>query len=214
MGQLIDGLRTLISKISITYLIFILFTLIGCLYQVTQVIKVYLKFETKVDVSFYYTSEYAVPVISLCNSADALKKNISLKIDQMSPDQIYNNTYDFGDVILEMRYSVQNGGFVIIQNVSSFREDIFNGRRNKTKHDIQFEKTITYHDDYNLVCYNLIHPEMTLERKINQYYCSFDLNLHGGTLYMHLLPRNHSIYDLTSNNFIAVDGINVLIIFL
>ena len=125
MIQLIIGLRALISKISITYLIFILFTLIGCLYQVTQVIKVNLKFETKVDVSFYYTSEYAVPVISFCNSADALRKNISSKTDGMSPEQIYNNTYDFGDVILEVRYFVKNGGFVVIQNFSSFQQDFF-----------------------------------------------------------------------------------------
>lgn len=88
----------------------------------------------------------------------------------MSPDQIYNNTYDFGHIIFAMSYSVENNRYVDIENFSSFQMDIFNGRRNKTKDNIQFEKTITNHNDYNWVCYNLIHPQITLERNISQVY--------------------------------------------
>lgn len=50
MGEFMAKLGKLISKISIMRLILILFTLIGCLYQVAQVVQNYLKFETKIDV--------------------------------------------------------------------------------------------------------------------------------------------------------------------
>lgn len=51
MAKFLTKLIKLTLKISLKYLIFI-FILIGCSYQVIQVIKVYLEFETKVDVSF------------------------------------------------------------------------------------------------------------------------------------------------------------------
>lgn len=140
MAELLKKLRNFKFKKLIPNLIFLLFVVSGCSYQVIQVIQVYLKFETKVGLSYHYKSEITIPIISLCYGAKDLLKNRSVtSIEKVPPDQIYNQTKNFGDVIIKMTYRV-NSTLVSIYNFSEYEINTLTGRRNKTIYDIGLKK--------------------------------------------------------------------------
>lgn len=62
--------------------------LIGCLYHVSEISSVYLKYETKIDVTIESSDQIVVPLISFCQPT-----NYSLKIpfeDGLTPAKLYN----------------------------------------------------------------------------------------------------------------------------
>ena len=77
MVKFMTKLAKLLPKISYKYLFFILIVSFGCLYHVIQVTLVYLKFETKIDVSFDLESPPVIPMISFCKDTIFLFKNLS-----------------------------------------------------------------------------------------------------------------------------------------
>lgn len=204
MAELLMKLRSLKCKELIIRLIFFLFVISGCLYQIIQVIEVYLKFETKVDVSYHYKSEFAVPIMSFCWKAKYVLKNRSIKsIEEMSFEQIYNQTKNSGDVIIRMEYRVKDA-WVGIYNFSKYEINTLTGRRNKTKYDIGLEKKIIRRQgDDDEFCYNLIHPEINLNRRPNGFLCYIDLKR---AFNMRFLSRNNAQDDSVEANMITLDS--------
>ena len=58
--------RELKSRITIKYLVFLIIIMIGCSYQVIQVTKSYLKYETNIDILFKSDSQ---GIISMMNQS-------------------------------------------------------------------------------------------------------------------------------------------------
>ena len=151
MGKLKLILNKLNSKISWKYLLFIFIIIIGCSYQVIQVIQVYLEFETKIDVKYDDQSEIAIPKVSLCKPTTFLMRNSSLRYNEtiigLSPAQLYNMTFNFKEIVVQLRY--YNG-------TSSPYVEKFKDAEHQIKSIIHYEKTISllricYHFKYSNV---------------------------------------------------------------
>ena len=203
MAEFLIKLRNFKCKISIPYLIFLLFVISGCSYHIIQLMQLYLKFETKVGVSYHYKNEFAVPIISLCWEAKYLLKNYSetTSTEGMSLDHIYNKTKDFGDVIINMGYDFKNA-WVNIYNFSEYEINTLTGKRNKAKYYVKFKKTII-RGFGDKVCYNLIHPEITLNKSSAVVLFSIDLNQQFN---IYLFPRNNAQSNPNGNNMITLDS--------
>ena len=130
----------LIPKISIKYLLFIILIIIGCSYQIIQVTQLFLKFETKIEVKYEQNDEIIIPMVSFCKPTRFSFRNSSQKIIGLSPAQIYNQTFDFNELFIELEYISSEGSFHKIHNFEDETE-------------IEFEKTISS----DLVCYHFKH---------------------------------------------------------
>ena len=102
-------MKKLKSKISWKYLLFLLFVIIGCSYQVIQIIDVYLQFETKIDVKYHDdVNEIAIPKLSLCKDTRLLMRNFSStdyeNIVGLSAAQLYDMTFSFKEIIMDFIY--------------------------------------------------------------------------------------------------------------
>ena len=81
------------------YLLFIIFCLTGCLYQVYQVAEVYLAYRTKVDILLESNNQFKVPLVTFCKSRLSLIKNELLRkflIESevsLTPESIDNSTF-------------------------------------------------------------------------------------------------------------------------
>ena len=109
MVKFMTKLAKLLPKISYKYLFFILIVSFGCLYHVIQVTLVYLKFETKIDFSID-KNDLTIPMISFCRWTHFEFKNKKSLTWGMTPAQVYNQTYTFGDIFLYMRYYYYSKG--------------------------------------------------------------------------------------------------------
>lgn len=95
-------------KISLPYLVFISICFIGCVYHVYEVIRVFLAFQTKIDVSFDYPKEIVVPMASFCSLTYlSLKNGNSMIPNFRTPSIIDNMTFDVSDVFIAC--STNNG---------------------------------------------------------------------------------------------------------
>ena len=134
--------------------------MIGCSYQVTKIIQVYLQFETKIDVKYDDdVNEIAVPKLSLCKDTKLMMRNFSStdyeKIVGLSAAQLYNMTFRFKEIIMDF----------IEPPVKEFKDE-----KHRIKAIIHYKKTISlsricYHFKYsnenqitgkNMLVYNLI----------------------------------------------------------
>ena len=106
MGKLKTILEKFILKISIKYLLFIFMIIIGCSYQVIHVSKVYFEFETKIDLKYNEKSEVVIPMVSFCMPTVYSFRNSSKSksIKGMSPVQVYNQTYNFDEVFIQIKF--------------------------------------------------------------------------------------------------------------
>ena len=139
MFKFITILRNLIPKLSYKYLLFITIVIAGCSYQVIQVIQVFLKFETKIDVSYDQSNEIAIPMVSFCRRTDNMFRNSSQQIKGLSPAQLYNHTLKFGEVFFSMKFIISNDKYKEINFVEE----------NQNINEIYYEKMISD----TLVCY-------------------------------------------------------------
>ena len=103
------------------YLLFLVFCLIGCLYQVYQVTDVYLAYRTKVDVSFESKSQFKVPLTTFCKPRFALMRNELLRnpllvksFDSSTPASIDNQTFRIEDVFQFCRFYIDNGSYILV----------------------------------------------------------------------------------------------------
>lgn len=140
MFKFIRILRNLIPKLSYKYLLFIIIVVAGCSYQVVQVIQVFMKFETKIDVSYDQNNEISIPMVSFCKSTEKMFGNSSQEIKGLSPAQLYNHTYKFNEVFIGTKFITSNGKY---DEITSFNEE------NQNIGKIYYEKTISD----SLVCY-------------------------------------------------------------
>ena len=145
MAKFIAIIRKLIPKLSYKYLLFILFVFVGCLYQLIQVIHVYLKFETKVDLSYDQNNEIVIPMVSFCRPTNYMFRNSSRDINGLTPSQVYNMTFDFNEIFIELR--------VLQSNYSYQMFNLTNEHQNKS--EIHYEKTISK----DLICYQFKFPD-------------------------------------------------------
>ena len=145
MGKLKQILNKLNSQISWKYLLFILIILIGCSYQVIQVIQVYLQFETKIDVKYDYQSEIAIPMVSLCKPTTSSMRNSSIRNENqifgLSPAQIYNMTFSFKEIVIHLGYQHETSN----PSVEEFKDE-----EHQIKSIIHYDKTISFYR----ICYN------------------------------------------------------------
>ena len=204
-------LRKLKSKFSTKYLIFIFLISLGCLYHIVQVTLVFLKFETKVDVSIDKT-EIGIPMISFCRFASEVFRDGQQKTFGLTPAQVYNKTFNFGEIFISMSYYLmenKNGydtsHYRPIYNFTKYQEDIQSQKFNSTV-DIQIEKTISH----LTVCYNFKHPQNKVKRpEITTSIYTFILyNQTGGEFIIVLSSKNHSpnheydnIFKISGDNF-------------
>ena len=100
MGKFKTILVKFVLKLSIKYLLFIFIITIGCSYHVINVSKVYFDFETKIDIKYNQKSEFVIQMISICIETEGSFRNLKHKlIKGMSDAQIYNQTFNFDEVI-------------------------------------------------------------------------------------------------------------------
>ena len=158
-------LREFKQKISIKYLMFIFLISIGCLYHVVQVTLVFLEFETKIDVSIDKT-ELGIPMVSFCSDASRAFRNGEKQTFGLTPAQVYNQTFDFGETVIYMDYYLMddengyfNTHFHTIWNFTKHEQDIQSQKFNSTV-DIQIEKSISH----LRVCYNFNYPKNKIKR--------------------------------------------------
>lgn len=89
-------------KINKLHLIFICFCIFGCFYHVIKMTQVFLKFQTKTDVSLDSESQITVPMVSMCAALQSLYKGPFRQTRKNSIevmiDSIYNMTYDMSQV--------------------------------------------------------------------------------------------------------------------
>ena len=77
MAKFNVNLRKLLPKLSIKFLLFIIFIIIGCSYQIIQLTQVFLKFETKVDLKYEQNNEVVIPMVSFCKPIEFMFRNSS-----------------------------------------------------------------------------------------------------------------------------------------
>ena len=131
-----------INKLPLKYLIFMIFCIVGCIYHVFQISKVYFSYSTNVNVYVDFKGQIKVPMLSLCRWT-----NISLKRpfvnETMTPRKLYERTYDFSDIFFSCELS--DDGF----NLKEYNcTDL-------GKFGVQMEKMVN--DIF--VCYVFKHPQ-------------------------------------------------------
>lgn len=139
------------SRLSFTYLVFILVCFFGCLYHVTQITQVYLTFQTKVDISFDEKSQIVVPMVSFCKNRLFLyehNENFLKDIQHLFPSSIHNKTLQISKLFLSC--SARTNKFLF----ESY------DKCNMSRRGIQTEKTINYY----YICYNFKHPQFSQNR--------------------------------------------------
>ena len=146
MVKFITILRILIPNLSYKYLLFILIVFAGCLYQMIQVIQVYLKFETKIDLSYDQKSEIVIPMISSCKPTKFMFRNSSKNINGLTPAQVYNMTFDFNEIFIQIDFMDSNSTYHRMINLTN--ED------DQNKSEIHYEKTIRKY----IICYHFKYP--------------------------------------------------------
>ena len=187
-------------RIKVSYLIFIIFCLIGCAYHIAQVIKVYLTFQTKIDVSFDSTSQIVVPLVSFCKPRFALMINESLRDHLIvlnttsTPAEIDKSTFGFKDIFLFCRYLDRNGYYGI-----SYDCQLANG--------FQIEKTVNHF----IVCYNFKHPQFIQKDRVKGTLYEFWIYHHHQTQYNLYLSSDHNAPNGLSTNTLRLISNDLLI---
>ena len=207
MVKFITKLAKLFSKILYKYLLFILIVSFGCLYHVIQVTLVYLQFETKIDFSIN-KNDLTIPMISFCRWAHFGFKNKKSLTWGMTPAQVYNQTYTFGDIFLYMRYYYNDKGqkgylFKSIRNMKKY-EQLVNSKYFNSKTMIHIEKTFNHFT----LCYNFKHfqnkffkPKWEFaERTIFEFYL-YTHKLDVGPPYGLILSRNNDYNIIEYNQY-------------
>ena len=158
-------------KISISYLIFICFCFAGCLYHIIEVTRVFLQFQTKIDVSLDNNDLFLPPIISFCAQTFYSTKNPSENTyNQSTPSAIYNRTYDVSDVFLLCKVATPN------QYLNSF-----SGCNIINDDQVQIEKTINYH----YVCYTIKYSKHNQYLERQQFYDDPNKEIFSFFLYHH-----------------------------
>ena len=73
--------------------------------------KIFLEFETKVDIKYDTKSQIVIPMVSLCKQTKNSFRNSSQQINGLSPAQIYNQTFNFNDIFIKLKYIRLNREF-------------------------------------------------------------------------------------------------------
>ena len=141
MAKFNVNLRKLIPNLPIKYLIFIIIITVGCSYQIIQVTQVFLKFETKIDISYDGNNEIIIPMVSFCKPTLHMLRNSSQRIEGLSPAQFYNETFNFSEIFIYMWFIIPNGKSHHISNFT-------NEEQNNS--GIYYEKTVSF----SLVCFH------------------------------------------------------------
>ena len=214
MAKFIDKLSKSMPKISYKYLLFILIISVGCLYQVIQVTLVYIQFETKIDFSID-KNDLTIPMISFCRNSSYEFKDKKRDTYWLTPAQVDNMTFGFGDIFLFMEYYDYDELYKAYQTkqISNLRKHE-QSQNISTLKTIHFEKLITG----NSICYIFKHPLIKLikpkwpkgERTIYKFFVyNHEYNKSGfGELYELILSakndyhnRDYNHYKISRNNF-------------
>ena len=190
MAEFFKKLKKLKWKLSWKYLLFILFIIIGCSYQVIQIVKVYLEFETKIDVKYDDQSEIAIlPKLSLCKETTFLMRNYSLrdykKILGLSPAQLYNMTFSFKEIVI---------GFI------SPPAKQFEDEEHRIKAIIHYEKTISL----LRTCYHFKYPNEN--RITGKNTLVYNLNLYNHEIHYDLYLSSNIDYKLNRAKSLEIFG--------
>lgn len=121
-------------KISLPYFIFICVCSVGCIYHIFEVTKVFLDFHTKIDVSFDFTSEIVVPMVSFCGFTSQLLRNENHLNSSFTPSKIYNETYNVSEVFLNCSNhpdNIHNGNGIEIERVINYERVCFTFKYSK-----------------------------------------------------------------------------------
>ena len=164
--------------------------MVGCVYHVFEVTRVFLAFQTKIDFSFDSTSEIVVPMVSFCMPTGyALKNKLPFIFNFDTPSTIDNQTYDVTRV-----FSVCSSGKL---------------EECKIENDtIRIEKMINYEN----ICYTFKYPESnkSMSRELlkikNGLIYSFILIHHQELIYQLYLTSEYNVPNGDSLNFYGISG--------
>lgn len=169
-------------KLSISFIIFIALCLAGCLYHVIEITDVYLKYQTKVDVSFDGDSQIVVPLVTFCRMKEASYRNIEkpMQMQNPTPSLIDNITYDVSEIF-----------FLYILVTDNHHDGIAVHQFEKLQdYGVQVEKTI----NYRFICYNFKHFQFSKYKpRINGRIYEFMLYQHN---HFNLIGRMKDHYNL------------------
>lgn len=188
-------------KLSFKYLLFILFVFFGCLYQIIQITEVFLKFDTKIDVSFETKDQIDLKV-RICKHTNALFRNSSIKsAEGMSPAQIYNNTFGFDQILINVGYLSPDHNYILIKLINyydliKYQDDV----QLRDPKQLRIEKVISY----DQICYQFSQNQIKIDinknikRKQILYFVVF-----------HRDPdKNFHLFIDSDDNFLQIKGIN------
>ena len=140
--EIFGKIKHLVHKISLPYLIFMTLCLLGCLFQVIQISKVYFKYATKINIKIDTSSQIVVPLVSFCKTTNTSYK--TTKRGRLTPAKIYKNTYDISEVFFYCEVLNNNSNRIPVGNCA-----------NVNKLGVQYEKTV----NDKFVCYHFKHPQ-------------------------------------------------------
>ena len=193
-------LTKLKHKLSIKFLLFIIIIIIGCSYQIIQLVQVYFEFETKINVKYNENNEIVIPMVSFCQKTDFMFRNSSQHINEMSPAQVYNQTLSFNEVFIEIEFIRSNGKYEysIIDNFKD--EEQNNG-------EIYYEKTISS----KIICYHFkyLHSKQ-LKRKQRTIYKFQLYHQNYGTF---IINFPYSLFLTSDVNYPNVQKDNLILIY-
>lgn len=164
--------------------------------------QVFLKFETKIDTSYDHSSEIVIPMVSFCKQTEFMFRNSSQKIEGLTPAQLYNRTFSFAEVFVNVTFITSNYESHSIINFADEEEN---------NSGIHYEKTIS---DW-LVCFHFkyLHSKQ-LKYKQGTIY-SFDLYHQNYETYLFIpyylfLTSNVNYPDPEYDNWFSIIGNNFL----
>ena len=189
------------SKLSLKYLLFILFVLFGCLYQVVQITEVFLKFETKIDVSFEMKDQIDLKV-RICKPTNGLFKNSKIKsAEGMSPANIYNSTFDFDQIFIHVGYLSEDHNYKSVKPIHYYDLIKYQDDQLTNPKQLRVEKAISY----DQICYEFSQNQIKIDINKNTKKKEMLLFLaifHRGS------DKNLDLLIDSSNNFLQIKGIN------
>lgn len=182
----------LFEKIAFSYLIFIIFCFVGCIYHVVQISQVYFSFHTKVDVQVDLSNQITVPMVSLCKSTYQSMKNITDQVT-LTPKFVFDQTYDFDETFFKCKLRLNDTDSIEASNCSDL---ISSG--------VQHEKTVN--DRY--ICYHIKHPQFSnaISRQQGILFMLNFYHFNGSESWLYFSSLNNTPSGLSWNSFKILSG--------
>ena len=164
----------------------------------SKITGVYLKFETKIDVSFDSANQIVVPLVSFCKPRHALMIDESLRDfskifgTNVTPAEIDNSTYASSEIILKCYF----------YDFAPSEHYYFAFNCTDKMERLQFDKTLNYFS----VCYNIKHSQYNSTNRYRYKIYEFWLHHHPSEFRLSLTSDNNIPYGSSENSLDIIDN--------